>query len=135
MITSFSGLLDGQNHAIDKLTINSGGANVGLFAETTGPSIVFNVGLTNLSVTATADGSNVGGLAGLPAGSILNATTDGSVTATGNAFSIGGLVGQTSQTAAGDGVVAQSSSSATVTGGSNAGGLVGFTNAANAPEA
>jgi filamentous hemagglutinin family protein len=131
MIGNFSGLFDGQGQTIDKLTINSGAANVGLFAQTSGGSTVRNVALTNLGVTATAAGGDVGGLVGRAAGAIVNATTSGSVTAPAGADAVGGLVGRTDETAAGNGSVTQSSSTATVTGGQQAGGLVGFTGGAN----
>src|SRR5207248_1789727 len=46
MITSFSGLFDGQNQVVDRLTIASAQPNVGLFAQTGGGSTIRNLGLT-----------------------------------------------------------------------------------------
>lgn len=84
---AFTGMFDGQRHTIADLTIKRPAmSEVGLFnAEN---SIIRNIDLRNVSITG---GTNVGGVAGIVADTIVeNITISGSVTGTQNA---GGVIG------------------------------------------
>jgi filamentous hemagglutinin family protein len=91
-ITPFIGQLNGQQHTISNLTINSAGGDAGLFGVVGLTGVVSNVGLIGSSVVAS--GSSVGGLAGYNAGTISNSyVSNGSVYTPGAYGSVGGLVG------------------------------------------
>lgn len=131
-ISSFTGVLDGQGHSIDRLTINSTGSFsggtgvfVGLFAriEQRGSNIaaVRNLSLTNLSVSGTTT-FGTAGLVGWNLGLIDNVRVTGAVTGVGQ---VGGLVGNNSNQL-GSGIIQNSQAAVAVTGGTGAtGGLVG----------
>ncbi|MBN1664273.1 MAG: filamentous hemagglutinin N-terminal domain-containing protein, partial [Deltaproteobacteria bacterium] len=121
--TYFSGTFDGNNHIIDGLYINRPAKQyVGLFGNAAGPSVIQNVGLTNVDITG---GFQTGGLAahlgadagGDPYGTISNCFTTGTVT--GTSTNVGGLVGLSA------GYISNSYSIAEVSGLSNVGGLLG----------
>jgi filamentous hemagglutinin family protein len=135
----FTGVLDGQGHAVFNLTITdttavpqtidgaSSNGVVGLFGVVGAGGLIQNINLSNAQVTG-ADGMFVGALAGVLSGSVINASASGAVasgagdTDPSAAPAIaGGLVG------AALGSIAGSSSSATVNAGDDAfaGGLAG----------
>jgi len=142
LATPFSGVLDGDGHAISNLTIigatpltqatptfSTDGA-LGLFGFVAPGGVVENLRLQNVHVVG-LDGMIVGAVAGQLSGKIQDVTASG-VVATGSsetgfrAAAAGGLVGDMGDSN-GDGVILNSSSSVTV-GGVNAyvGGLVGW---------
>jgi len=97
----FSGVIDGLNHTIDHLTINSLYEAIGLigllepnFAGVGG--IITNLGLTNVNISAVGsyNYSVVGGLVGENAGTIRNSYVDGVVSGGPLTLSVGGLVGE-----------------------------------------
>jgi hypothetical protein len=70
--TNFTGIFNGQGHAINHLTINLPGSGyVGLFGYSASGSVVENVGLVDDSVSGAA---LVGGLVGLNDGTVKRAT-------------------------------------------------------------
>src|SRR5882757_10739608 len=89
--TAFSGVFDGQDHAISSLTINQPTANdVGLFGHIGSAAAVRNVGLIDSKVRGSR---NVGALVGF----VDDAATVGNSYATGNvsgSSNVGGLVGE-----------------------------------------
>ncbi|MDD5225684.1 MAG: GLUG motif-containing protein, partial [Candidatus Omnitrophica bacterium] len=117
----YSGTFAGADHTITNLTINrSAESDVGLFGRTNGATIK-DVGLVNVSAKGT---NRVGGLVGLNyKSSIDNSYVTGNVTGTGDY--IGGLAGINRYTRSSFGI-SNSYSTSDVTGGRNAGGLVGY---------
>jgi hypothetical protein len=96
----FTGTFDGQGHSIKNLTINQtdplvSSAVVGLFAYVQTTGNIRNLGLTNVSVSATSQQTLAGALVGYNFGSITNSYVTGSITAGGccNGSFVGGLVG------------------------------------------
>ena len=109
--TPFHGSLNGNGGTINSLTINSPSEDfVGLFGDM-GPGVVDNLNLTNVSVTGQAE---VGGIAGLLAGTVMNSSTTGSVN--GVDATAGGLVGYNA------GTISNSYSTAGVSSGTYIGG-------------
>ncbi|MEL0168577.1 MAG: filamentous hemagglutinin N-terminal domain-containing protein [Pseudomonadaceae bacterium] len=94
---AFTGVLDGMNHVIDGLTINSNSQYVGLFGRTLNASIR-NLGLVNASISGTASGNiDVGALVGWQqGGTVTQSFVAGSVSgiSTANDAAVGGLVGR-----------------------------------------
>ena len=87
---AFSGTFNGQGHVINDLSIAKAGAHwVGLFGEVAAAGTVENVGMTDVNVSAASD---VGALAGISDGSILNCYSTGTVEATLSA--VGGISGR-----------------------------------------
>jgi hypothetical protein len=121
--TTFKGDFDGLGNTISNLTIDDkSDFEVGLFEYIGYYGAVSDLHLTNESV---AGGGDVGGLAGFSRGVIFNDTTSGTVDG-GKGAHIGGVVGSMDD----DGIVADSSSSATVYARHSQGqigGLVGYT--------
>ena len=118
---TFNGIFNGQNHIISDLTIyRPGSENVGLFSVVDAGATISNVILTDVSVTGR---DSVGGLVGYSKGSVSGSSTSGVVTgaALSTAYSTGGLIGYSGYLS----TIANSSSSATVSGGNSVGGLVG----------
>lgn len=115
---SFSGKLDGRNHTIDGLTINTPGDSfIGLFNGLS-DATVKNLNLTNLSMTVHG---HAGAIAGSQSGSsslISHVNVEGTVD--GDETYIGGLVGSHW-----GGTIQNSSFTGTVDGGTGIGGLVG----------
>ena len=110
----FTGVLDGQGYAIDKLSINSSAPNVGLFGVTQGS--IDRLGLTNVSTHGNF-ATGIGAVAGRNDGDIFGVYATGAVNGTANV--IGGLIGQN------NGALFQSYSTAAVSGSGQTGGLVG----------
>jgi filamentous hemagglutinin family protein len=134
----FTGSLNGQGFAINNLTINpnSSVAYIGLFGAIGHGGSVENLGISNISLTATnwagsGDYAHVGALAGLNQGTISNSYATGTITSEsqyGTAPDTGGLVGTN------EGSISQSYASVNITesspGGSlYLGGLVGWNEA------
>ena len=120
----FSGGLDGNNYAIQNLTINlPNTANVGLF--------YYNIGIIkNLSLSGLVTGYyTVGALAAYNIGTIENISSSVNVTGTdsANGFeeSIGGLIGINYGGSIDGSIISNINSSGTVTGVNSVGGLVG----------
>jgi|GEM_PF-504123 len=93
-ISGLSGVFDGDGKTISDLTINSSGANVGMFGRLAGSrwgssGSILNVGLLNVNVTGN---NQVGALVGYQDeySSISNSYTTGTVT---GSYAVGGLVG------------------------------------------
>ena len=134
---NFTGYLDGLGHAIDGLTITNDGTNptnVGFFNSIGAAALVQNLGLTGVSIAGL---SNVGALAGINEGTIVNVYSQGTVTGRDAAGAnndesvgaIGGLIGRNAAT----GLIGSSYSSATVSattgvqaGGGTDGGIGGL---------
>jgi len=116
--TPFTGVFDGNDHAISHVTID-GKYLLGLFGrlgQLNGPrGEVKKLGLVDVTIVGT--GSVVGGLVGLNYGSVVNCHSTGSVS--GSDY-VGGLVGDNW------GSVTQCYSSGVVSGSSRVGGLVGY---------
>ena len=98
----FTGSLNGDGFAISNLTINSAAAYVGLFGMIGSGGSVQNLGIGNISLTATGwtglggDYAHVGALAGTNQGTISNSYATGNITSSspdGTAPDTGGLVG------------------------------------------
>jgi filamentous hemagglutinin family protein len=122
LVSNFTGVIEGFNHAIDALSINdTADANVGLLGVDSGT--VQDVAFTNASIVATAAGANVGTLAGTMSGQVSNVFVTGSVSG-GASATVGGIMG----VFAGSGNFNDNlASDAAVTGGDNAlvGGVAG----------
>lgn len=95
----FTGTFDGNGHTINGLHVAGNGIYVGLFAEVGAIGTIENLGLTNLSVSASR-GYDVGGLVGRNLGTIENSYTTGVVSGTAGNFvpgltgiAIGGIAG------------------------------------------
>jgi hypothetical protein len=112
--TSFTGIFEGNNHIITKLTINNPGINnQGLFANVSGT--IKNVILTGINVSGY---DSVGGLAGYNQGSISGCSVSGTVS---GAARTGGLVGNKVS-----GSITNCNTSVTVTSSGYTGGLAGY---------
>jgi len=118
--SQFTGVFDGQSHVISNLTINIPTADyIGLFGFVGTDGVVINVGLEDGSISGAL---YVGGLVGLNRGTVEHSYISGVVSTEGNGNGIvGGLVGYNGI----DGTVTDSHASATVSGPSYVGGLVG----------
>ena len=91
----FTATFEGNGHTITRLLIDRSSARIGLFGVVGNGGRVRNVGVQEVSVTASGRGAIVGGLAGLNAGSITASYVTGSVASTGTGRSeVGGLVGR-----------------------------------------
>jgi filamentous hemagglutinin family protein len=98
----FTGALNGDGFAVNNLTINSSAAYVGLFGIIGPGGSVQNLGIGNISLTATGwtgsggEYAHVGALAGTNQGTISNSSATGNITSLspdGTAPDTGGLVG------------------------------------------
>ena len=122
----FIGKLFGNGRTIRDLRIRSDKLYVGLFGAVEN-ALIQDVGLVNVDIVGTADDAVIGGLAGYMSGSgtqgeVRRVHVSGRVAATGGAFPIaGGIVAYS------DGLtLADSGSSAGVSGGYYAGGAIGY---------
>ena len=115
----FTGTFDGLGNTISDLTIDdTTDTYVGLFGQIGAGGTVENLGLTGENVTGSAQGADVGGLAGSNDGTIENAYATGAVT--GGSGYVGGLVG------ANNGTIEDAYATGTVSGSDgDVGGLVG----------
>ncbi len=114
----FTGRFDGGGHIISNLTIDRPNASfTGLFGIAGAGSSFLNLGVTNANVSGA---SRVGALAGFSNGSFSNVYSAGRVSGLYN--DVGGLLGS------GFGTIADSYSTASVSGGTRVGGLAGSFN-------
>ncbi len=144
----FSGTFDGGGHTMRNLTI-IGGDNLGLFGSMEPGASVKNLAITDANVIGT--GGNIGVIAGVNNGRVINCSSTGSVQG-GNLKHFGGLVGRnyhdgevincfSSCSVASDGTgavggliganhgrVTDCYSMGSISGRQNVGGLVGFNN-------
>ncbi|HEY9167840.1 MAG TPA: GLUG motif-containing protein, partial [Candidatus Kryptonia bacterium] len=117
--THFTGAYDGNGYTISGLYIARGsGLQVGMFGWTQGATLK-NIGLVHVFITGRVD---VGALAGYNGSAITDCYSTGSVNGTNTTSNndIGGLVGMNL-----DGAISEDYSTATVSGQSYVGGLVG----------
>jgi filamentous hemagglutinin family protein len=132
--TMFSGVFDGNNHTIIGLTINntSSTVDIGLFGAAGSTSAIRNVTLASVNIRggggngtdSTGNGIGVGALVGLNFAEIDNAHVSGTVSGVNG--NVGGLIGFNGKsTSATVNTISDSTSSATVSGGSGVGGLIG----------
>ena len=115
-INYFTGYYDGEGHTITGLFISQSSGNaIGLFGDANG-AVIKNLGLDSVNITG---GYHTGGLAG---SSTLSTIDDCYIAGVvdGNGDNVGGLVGDIH-----GGVLSNSHSTATVSGGNNVGGLAG----------
>ncbi|UCC23043.1 MAG: hypothetical protein JSW23_02980 [Planctomycetota bacterium] len=120
IIGGFTGVFDGDGHAISNFTYDSNGVNyVGLFGYIGGPeAVVTNLGLIEPNIDA-GTGYNVGCLIGrLGEGTVTDCYVVGGSVSGG--YGVGGLVGINY-----DGEIADCYSTSNVTGGDYVGGLAG----------
>ena len=117
--TAFTGDFNGLGYTIANLTIDDASdTDVGLFGQIGAGGTVENLGLTRENITGSADGADVGGLAGSNSGTIENAYATGTVTGS-SAAHVGGLVGINS------GTIEDAYATGAVSGPGAVGGLVG----------
>ncbi len=119
------GYFSGNGHRIANLAIEGDAAgDLGLFGRIESGAWVYDLGLDNVSVVAENDVTNVGGLAGNNAGTIVSCYVTGSVVAGPGTLAVGGIAGSNRE-----GIIADSYATAGVSGGPadcRAGGLVGL---------
>ncbi len=119
------GYFNGNGHRIVNLTIDGGSVeNLGLFGRVETGAYVYDLGLDGVSVTASGHVTNVGGLIGTNAGTVLSCYVAGVISAGPDSLACGAIVGTN-----GRGGVADSYAAATVLAyGSQTrtGGLVGI---------
>jgi hypothetical protein len=99
--TAFTGVFDGNTNIISNLTINTSGAstnNLGLFGYLDSGSVLKDLGIKNLVITAGSSSQSIGALAGLNGGTIKYCFAQGTITAGDASAFIGGLVGQNGST-------------------------------------
>jgi hypothetical protein len=88
--TPFTGVFDGNGHAILHLTV-TGGGYVGLFGQLLSGADVRNLEISDVNITAS--GGRVGGLAGENSGTITACHSNGQIRGGDRSFCVGGLVG------------------------------------------
>ena len=94
-ISNFSGKLDGDNHHINGLTLNTNQANVGLFADLEQNAEVKNLILTNPDITLNEQNSTVGTVAATSISANISNVHVYAVDITGDAdATVGGIIGQ-----------------------------------------
>ncbi|MDR2876041.1 MAG: filamentous hemagglutinin N-terminal domain-containing protein [Methylobacillus sp.] len=121
---SSTGRFEGLGNTISHLTINSNNLDdVGLFGISSGA--ISNIGLTDVAVTGSNTGYDIGGLVGYQTGgTITHAYVTGTVSSVDNSsIAVGGMVGEQD-----GGLISNAYANVAVSGGSNSlnGGLVGF---------
>jgi len=116
--TSFTGVFDGNDHTISHLTIKGTGY-VGLFGQLGGSAQVVDLGVSDVNMSSS--GGFAGGLVGENDGTVTHCYSTGAVTGTG--YCVGGLVGLNCEDYASH--VIRCYSTATVSGDTRVGGLVG----------
>ena len=122
---NFSGAFYGNGQTVGGLTINDAtNSEVGLFGEIAAAGSVQSLTLTNVSVSGSANGADVGGLAGKNDGRLSQVAVSGTVSDANNSvYQLGGIVGSNG------GTISQSYAADTVTdhgtGASSVGGLAG----------
>ena len=115
--TPFTGIFDGNGHAISAVIINTPASNyVGLFGNVGGIGQLKNLGLKNINI---AGKQYTGGLVGMNYGTITSCYATGAVS--GSTY-VGGLTGSTT-----NGTITSCYATGAVSGSSNVGGLTGGT--------
>lgn len=146
-IDGFAGLLEGDGHEVQGMTISGNKANIGLFSTLKGT--VQNLKMSSVSITGTGDAGTAGAICGTNEGTIKNVTVSGTINTpyynnvggiagvsnnaniassanliTINAFEcVGGLIG--SMQAASGSTVDSLTNEGTISGKDNVGGIVG----------
>ena len=124
---SYTGTFDGKGHTITGLTVTGSNEYAGLFGYIGSGGTVKNVKLEDVQITSDNQYANVGGVAGYSRGNIENCSVSGSVSgnskSNGTSNCVGGVVGQQY-----GGSITRCSSSATVKGANEVGGVAGQTN-------
>lgn len=113
--TDFTGVFDGANHTVSNVTISAPGSSIGFFIYMYGE--VKNLKLTQINVIG---GDTTGGLASSVGGSVTGCSVSGTVS---GGTDTGGIAGNMGPPPA---IISSSSSSATVNGVDEVGGLVGW---------
>ena len=88
-IPLLAGTFDGQGHSIIGLNFASDGSTIGLFRMVLSTGVVRDLNVAG-TITATGNGENIGGVAGINYGIIENCTFGGSISAQKNAGGIAG---------------------------------------------
>ena len=121
----FAGVFDGRGHRITNLTVHGDGtAPAGLFGRVAEGAWVFDLGLDDVAIEGVDGATDLGGLVGTNAGTIINCYVTGRVSTGATGRSLGGLVGSNRQ-----GTIGDCYATATVTGGPGSrqlGGLIGY---------
>lgn len=86
---AFTGVLDGQGHVIQNLTITSEEDNTGLFSYVGRDGQILNLGLVDVNVTG---GNNTGAIAGCLVGTVDGCYITGTVNGTGYTGGIAGML-------------------------------------------
>ena len=124
---AYKGTFDGGGHTISGLTMTGSDEYAGLFGYIGSGGTVKNVKLENVRITSDYQYAYVGGVAGNNDGAIENCSVSGSVSgnskSNGTSNCVGGVVGQQY-----GGSITRCSSSATVKGANEVGGVAGQTN-------
>ena len=123
----YTGTFDGNGKTITGLTVTRSDQYAGLFGRIGTGGKVMNVTLENVQITSDNSSGYVGGVAGWSYGTIENCSVSGSVSGSGSDGSTGSTAGGVVGSQAG-GSITGCSSSATVKGMSNVGGIAGETN-------
>jgi hypothetical protein len=111
----FDGTLDGDNHEISDLTLDSGDSYQALFYYIDVAGVVKNLTISNISITTTDE--EVGGVVAYNDGTLTNVHVTGSIE---GGTTVGGVAGYN------NGTISHSSSAATIaSSGGTAGGLIG----------
>jgi hypothetical protein len=118
--TPFSGIFDGGDHTISKLSINSSSDNQGLFGYVDGGTIK-NLSVTESTITVSGDFNNVGGIVGFITNNATIDNCDFSGTVSGH-MGVGGIAGYVYVNAP----ITNCSFSGTVSGESYIGGIAGI---------
>lgn len=116
-IAVFCGKFSGNGHTISGLTLQHTGSTVGLFRYLTQSAVVTDLKITG-TIAPEGSASEVGGIAGNNAGSILSCSFSGTVSGTEH---IGGIAGTNTAT----GIIKNCSAEGTVYGNHFAGGIIG----------
>ena len=97
IIQNFKGEIDGNNHKIKNLTINSNTQYIGFIDQIADTGVVKNLNFDNLIIEATVTPTTgfIGGITGFNNGKILNCNVNGTITNTSNITDLylGGIAG------------------------------------------
>jgi hypothetical protein len=121
----FTGELDGDNHAIKNISINTSTAKVGLFSDLGINASIKGVNIVGGSITSSAAGAQAGAIAGYISNAnviITKCSNTATITATGATAQAGGLIGSIKGAFA---TISYSFNKGNITGGQYAGGIVG----------
>jgi len=119
---TFKGVFNGGGHIINNLTITGSGNNLGLFGYTAGTTVISDLAILNIDISAN---SNAGGVVGVNLGKIENCYTTGRITGTSTNGMFGGIAGRSLMMPAGAPFITNTYSSVSITGVSYLGGIIG----------